>query len=153
MIILLLIFTTLLLASFEVILPGGVLGVFAFVCTLVATWIGFDRYGFAAALVIFLGTFFLVALALVLELKLLSKTAYGKRFFLDVAVKGRARSNQADDSIIGEKGLTLTRLNPSGKISINGKHYEAHSQDGFIEVGQEIAVVSQDNFKLTIKKL
>ncbi len=153
MIIILFIVATLLLVSFEVILPGGVLGVIAFVCTLVATWLAFDQYGFAVALTVFLGTFLLVAVTLLLEFKLLSGTAYGKQFFLDAVVEGRARKTQADDSIIGKKGLALTRLNPSGKVSINGKSYDAYSQDGFVENGQEIAVIAQDNFKLTIKKL
>jgi membrane-bound ClpP family serine protease len=49
--------------------------------------------------------------------------------------------------------MTLTRLNPSGKIAVEGKSYEAYSQDGYIERDQAIAVVAQDNFKLIIKKL
>ena len=36
---------------------------------------------------------------------------------------------------------------------IEGKNYEASSQDGYIEAKQAITVVAQNNFKLTIKKL
>jgi len=48
--------------------------------------------------------------------------------------------------------MAVTRLNPSGKVTIEGKNYEANSQDGYIEAKQEISVVAQNNFKLTIRK-
>ena len=54
--------------------------------------------------------------------------------------------------IAGQEGIALTRLNPSGKVSINGKNYEAQSQDGYVEKSEKIVVVTQDNFKLIIKK-
>ena len=144
---------TLVLSFLELLLPGGVLGVLAAISLLIATWFGFDSYGFFGGITVFLGTLFALIVLTFVEFKLMAKTPYGRKFFLNTFVEGHSNKAQADDSIIGKKGIALTRLNPSGKVLIDKKNYEAHSQDGFIENGHEIAVVGQDNFKLTVKKL
>ena len=143
---------TLVLAFLELLLPGGVLGVLAAISLLIATWFGFDSYGFFGGLVVFFGTLVALVLLSFIEFKLMVKTPYGKKFLLDTAIEGRSNKAQAEDLIIGKEGIALTRLNPSGKVSINGKNYEAHSQDGYVENGEKIVVVTQDNFKLIIKK-
>lgn len=143
---------TLILAFLELLLPGGVLGILAAISLLVATWFGFESYGFFGGITVFFGTLVALIVFTFFEFKLMAKTSYGRKFFLDTSVSGRSNSAQAEDSIIGKKGIALTRLNPSGKIAVNGKNYEAHSQDGYIENGEEVEVVTQDNFKLTIKK-
>lgn len=144
---------TLVLAFFELLLPGGVLGVLAAISLLAATWLGFDSYGFFGGMSVFFGTLVALIILSFIEFKLMAKTPYGQKFFLNTSVEGHSNKAQAEDSIIGKKGIALTRLNPSGKVLINNKNYEAHSQDGFIENGHEVAVIAQDNFKLTVKKL
>ena len=144
---------TLVLTFLELLLPGGILGVLAAICLLIATWFGFDNYGFFGGVVVFFGTLAALGVLSFIEFKLMAKTSYGKKFFLNTSIDGHSNQAQTDDSIIGKRGTALTRLNPSGKILINGKNYEAYSQDGFIENGNEISVVAQDNFKLTVKKL
>lgn len=147
------IIATLVLTFLELLLPGGILGVLAAICLLIATWFGFESYGFFGGMTVFLGTLVALVILSFIEFKLMAKTRYGRKFFLNATIDGHSNKAQTDDSIIGKKGIALTRLNPSGKVSINGKNYEAHSQDGFIENEHKIAVVSQDDFKLTVKKL
>ena len=144
---------TLVLTFLELILPGGVLGVLAAISLLIATWFGFEGYGFFGGILVFFGTLVALVILSFIEIKLLVKTPYGRKFFLDASVEGHSNKAQAEDSIIGKAGIALTRLNPSGKVLIQNKNYEAHSQDGFIKNGHEIEVVAQDNFKLTVKKL
>jgi membrane-bound ClpP family serine protease len=143
----------LVLVFFEVILPGGVLGVMAALCVLVATWFGFDVYGLFGAITVFLGTTLAIGALVFVEFKFLARTGLGKMFFLNTAVHGHTRDATAEDSIIGKEGKTLTRLCPCGKVAIEEKTYEAHSQDGYMEPDQRITVVSKDNFKLIIKKI
>jgi len=142
-----------LLVFFEVLLPGGVLGVLSALCLLAASWIGYDTYGLMAGGAVFFGTILLMIVLVLVEFKLLGKTSFGQKFFLKSAIEGHTRAPVAEAAVIGKEGMTLTRLNPSGKIAIEGKSYEAYSQDGYIEPDQAIAVVAQDNFKLIIKKL
>ena len=144
---------TLVLTFLELLLPGGVLGILAAISLLIATWIGFDIYGFFGGITVFFGTLITLVILTFVEFKLMAKTPYGQRFFLNASIDGHSNKAQAEDSIIGKKGIALTRLNPSGKVSINNQNYEAYSQDGFIENGQGIAVVARDDFKLTVKKI
>ena len=143
----------LVLVFFEVILPGGILGGLGALCILVATWFGFDAYGLLGGLAVLLGALLAVGCLVFVEFRLLARTPLGQRFFLKAAVHGHTRAAPAADSIIGREGTAVTRLSPSGMIEIDSKQFEAYSQDGYIERGHKVAVVSKDNFKLIIKKL
>ena len=47
----------------------------------------------------------------------------------------------------------MTRLNPSGRVEIEGRTYEAQARDGFLEAGVAVTVLAHDNFKLIIESL
>lgn len=143
----------LVLVFFEVILPGGILGGLGALCILVATWFGFDTYGLLGGLGVLLGSLLAVGILIFIEFKLLARTSLGQRFFLKAAIDGHTRAAPAEDSIVGKEGEAVTRLSPSGMVEIDGRKFEAYSQDGYIERGHQVAVVSKDNFKLIIKKL
>jgi membrane-bound serine protease (ClpP class) len=148
-----LIIAALVLVFFEVILPGGVLGIVAGICLVIATWLGFTDYGALGGLGVFLGSLGAVGILIFFEFKLMANSRLGKGFFLDASVSGHSNMPSGEESIVGREGTALTRLNPSGKVAIDGQSYEAFSQDGYLELGEAVTVVSRDNFKLIIKKL
>ncbi len=146
-----LIFVALVLAAFEVVLPGGVLGVIAALCVIAATIVTHIDYGFWVAVAVFFGSGLLIFALIMIEFKLLKNTSLGSAFFLKDSVTGHTGPT-TEVSLIGKEGVTLTRLNPSGRVTIEGKTYEASSQDGYIDAKQAITVVAQNNFKLKIRK-
>jgi membrane-bound serine protease (ClpP class) len=141
------------LVFFEVILPGGILGVIAALCVILASWFAGAEYGAGIGVLTFAGSVVAIAILVFIEFKLLARTSLGSAFFLKSSVTGHSNIAPAEAAIIGREGTALTRLNPTGKVTIDGQSYEAHSQDGYIEANQTIQVVAQDNFKLIIKKL
>jgi membrane-bound serine protease (ClpP class) len=141
------------LVFFEVILPGGILGIIAALCVILASWFAGAEFGAGVGILTFVGSAAAIAILVFIEFKLLARTSLGSAFFLKSSVTGHSNIAPAETSIIGKKGSALTRLNPSGKVVIDGQPYEAHSQDGFIEADQPILGAAQDNFKLIIKKL
>ena len=141
------------LVFFEVILPGGILGVMAALCVILASWFAGAEYGAGIGILTFVCSAAAIGILVFIEFKLLARTSLGSAFFLKSSVTGHSNIAPAEASITGKKGTSLTRLNPSGKVAIDGKSYEAYSQDGYIEEDQSIQVVAQDNFKLIIKKL
>ena len=143
----------LVLVFFEVILPGGILGIIAALCVILASWFAGAEYGAGIGVLTFAGSAAAIAILAFVEFKLLARTSLGRAFFLKSSVTGHSNIAPTEASIIGKKGSALTRLNPSGKVVIDGQTYEAHSQDGYIEADQPILVAAQDNFKLNIKKL
>ena len=60
--------------------------------------------------------------------------------------------NSVQDELIGKQGHTVTRLNPSGLIEIEGKQYEAHAEINYIDKGKSVLVCSMDNFKINVKE-
>ena len=70
----------------------------------------------------------------------------------------QSNSNKAEEPIsdqrelIGKQGRSITRLNPSGVIEIEGKQYEAHAEINYIEKGKSVLVCSMDNFKINVKE-
>ena len=141
------------LVFFEVILPGGILGIMAALCVILASWFAGAEYGAGIGFLTLVGSAAAIAILVYIEFKLLARTSIGSAFFLKSSVTGHSNIAPAEVSITGKKGTSLTRLNPGGKVAIDGRLYEAHSQDGYIEAEQPIQVVAQDNFKLIIKKL
>ena len=141
------------LVFFEVILPGGILGIIAALCVILASWFAGAEFGAGVGILTFVGSAAAIAILVFIEFKLLARSSLGSAFFLKSSVTGHSNIAPAETSIIGKKGSALTRLNPSGKVVIDGQTYEAHSQDGYIEADRPILVAAQDNFKLNIKKL
>ncbi|MEM1223118.1 MAG: NfeD family protein [Verrucomicrobiota bacterium] len=137
---------------FEVILPGGILGVLAAICIIAATVFAIQDFGLLAGALIFFAAVIGIFVFVLVELKLLANTKYGGKLFLRASIDGHSNPVTSDETLIGQRGETLTRLNPTGMISINGKKYEAFSQDGYIERGQPVTVLNRDNFRLIIQK-
>jgi membrane-bound serine protease (ClpP class) len=55
--------------------------------------------------------------------------------------------------LIGEKGITISRLEPQGEIKVHGEYWKADSLEGSIEEGEEVIVVEIDNLKLKVKRV
>ena len=125
----------------------------AALCVILASWFAGAEYGAGIGILTFVGSAAAIGILVFIEFKLLARTSLGSAFFLKSSVTGHSNIAPAEASITGKKGTSLTRLNPSGKVAIDGQSYEDYSQDGYIEEDQSIQVVAQDNFKLIIKKL
>ena len=64
---------------------------------------------------------------------------------------GGSKGNSPElGALIGKRGVCRTRLNPSGIIEIEGQNFEAHANIGYIEKGQQVVVLSNDNFKINV---
>jgi membrane-bound ClpP family serine protease len=50
------------------------------------------------------------------------------------------------------EGRVVKSLNPTGLIKIEGEIWNAQSKDGNIENGTDVIVISQDGFRLTVKR-
>ena len=137
--IILFILATLVLTFLELLLPGGILGVLAAVSLLIATWFGFESYGFFGGLTVFFGTLVALAALSFFEFKLMAKTSYGRKFFLNTAIEGRSNKAQAENSIIGQTGIALTRLGNDAQGVLEPRrqspdHLQRASLDSFVVV-------------------
>ncbi len=143
----------LLLATAEVLIPGGVLGLFALVALATGAYFAAEPWGLGGSILYFMLGGLAIIVAVYFEFRLIGKTRLRNRFVLGSAVSGRTESVHADDEIIGSDGVTLTTMAPTGMIRVGDRKYEAFSRSGFLEKGQSVRVTGRDNFRLIIEKV
>lgn len=94
----------------------------------------------------------------VLLLLFLSQRIGRKGLFYNLALhaeqagdKGYIGVDETPRTLVGQKGVTVTRMAPSGKIKVDGEIYDAISLYGsFIEAGSEITIEKYENSQLYV---
>jgi len=56
-------------------------------------------------------------------------------------------------SMVGTKGKIASRLSPEGMVRIKGELWGATSDEGNIDVGEDVVVVSEDGLKLSVRRV
>jgi membrane-bound serine protease (ClpP class) len=148
-----------LLAFLETILPsGGILGFLAAASLIGAVILGF-MHGEPAGWIILLTTFVSVPVLILLGLKVLPKTPFGRRMILAEPHKkldplsGKVEISDENFSGLKDKsGVTVTELRPSGIAEINGKRYSVVSEGGMINPSVEIIVKEVEGNNIIVRE-
>ena len=121
-----------------VVLPGitvaGIAGALLIGCSVFLT---FKWFGGIAGTLALIGTGVLFIIFLIYALR--AKT--WDRLSLHSEIDGRVNVVDTNDIKKGDKGMTVSRLAPIGKILIHGKLMEGKSEFGLIDENREIEVV------------
>jgi membrane-bound serine protease (ClpP class) len=56
------------------------------------------------------------------------------------------------DSLIGQRGVAVTVLRPSGQVEIGGQRYEAIVEVGAVDAGDAVIVRGRTAFALLVEK-
>ena len=124
----------------ELVLPGGIMGIAGFVCLAAAVAMTFVSYGPSAgalALVLLLIFGFIV---LGLWMKNFHRLPFTSKLVLRRSIDDRSKEAQLRE-LIGQQGITLTPIAPSGHAEINGEKIDVMSESGPIKKGASIRVV------------
>ncbi|MGE9290831.1 MAG: NfeD family protein [Puniceicoccales bacterium] len=148
-----LVLLALVLASFEILVPGGILGLLAFAALITASYLAYEPWGLDGAVLLFFLAGAGILVAIYFEFKLLGKSKFRNRFILSSAVTGKSEAVHSADNVIGAEGVTLTAMAPTGMILVGNEKFEAFSRSGFLLKDQPIRVVARDNFRLIIEKI
>lgn len=81
----------------------------------------------------------------------------GLVLFVAFAARAVVRAHRAQvvtgmEGIIGDTGVVLVALDPTGEIQFQGERWKATSLDGTIEEGSEVVVTRQKGFNLYVKR-
>jgi len=141
----------LLLLAAEVMIPGGILGIAGGVLLFAGCVISFVQLGPTEGMIAIGVTVVAAILVFYIQFKILPKTRFGKRFFLEETVSGTSTAIgiEARD-LIGKAAESVTVLSPSGYVTIEGKRYEAFSRSGHISVGTALEVVDANRFQIIV---
>ena len=148
LIIILLILGVVLLALEIVALPGGVAGFFGVLLMGVGVWQSYGRFGNQVGTIILICAIVLCLLMLILFMK--AKT--WQRFSLNEEVDSKV--NQLEPAVkTGTRGVTISRLAPTGKALIDGEQMEVHAVNKFIDPDRPIEVVSTEGYRIDVREV
>ncbi len=148
-----LIFVGLLLFIIEFMLIPGITiaGVGGAICLLTGIVFAFVSFGTTTGLIV-LGVTSVVMIVLTV---LMLKANTWNKFMLKTTIDGKVDTVGAEEGKVraGDRGTTVTRLAPGGKVLVNGEYFEAKSVDILIDPRQEIEVIRIDDNKLIVKPI
>lgn len=148
-IILLLLFGVLFLIAELVLLPGVSIGaLLAIVCYGSAIYLAFAQSA-TVGVVILVGAILSAVIASVFSLR--AKT--WQRFALKKEIRSQSMPAPEQELQVGDRGVTVSRLSPMGKVEFAGRTYEAKSKDAYIDPKCEIEIVGFENFSVVVKKV
>lgn len=148
-IVLLVLFGLLFLVAELLLLPGVSIGaILALVCYGSSIYLAFRDYGTLAGIVVILVILVLSLVATVVSLR--AKT--WQRFSLKQKINSSSMPTMPEQELgVGDRGTTLSRLSPMGKVEFGGKVYEAKSLDAYVDPKKEVEVVGFENFSVIVK--
>lgn len=147
---LLILFGLLFLVAELVLLPGvSVCGILSLACYAGAIYLAFTHLGTTAGIVVIVIIALLSLLTIIFSLR--AKT--WQRFSLKQNLENTSMPSPEQELKVGDRGTTLSRLAPMGKVQIGGRTYEAKSVDCFIDQQSPIEVVGFENFSVIVKKI
>lgn len=148
-IILLLIFGVLFLIAELVLLPGVSIGaLLSIVCYGSAIYLGFDHSTTVGIVILVVAILSAIAASI---FSLRAKT--WQRFALKKEIQSQSMPSPDKELKTGDRGVTVSRLSPMGKVEIAGRMYEAKSMDAYIDPKQAVEVVGFENFSVIVKKV
>lgn len=148
-IILLLIFGVLFLVAELVLFPGVSIGaLLSMVCYGSAIYMGFEHSTFVGVVIVVIA---LLSALVATVISLRAKT--WQRFALKKEIQSQSMESPADLLKPGDRGVTVSRLSPMGKVEIEGRMFEAKSVDVYIDPKSDVEVVGFENFSVIVKKV
>jgi membrane-bound ClpP family serine protease len=111
--------------------------------------LGYYFHGATTGNLILLGT----ALISVLTIYFVLKSRTWKKVMLDTKIDGKVNLLDRDSAKInvGDTGVTITRLNPIGKIKVNGEYYEAQAVNQLIDENTPVVVSKISGNKIIVE--
>ncbi|HKJ43097.1 MAG TPA: NfeD family protein [Sunxiuqinia sp.] len=139
LIILFLIFLGVILLLLEfVVIPGiTIAGIGGIILLGASVYFAFDKYGVIPGII----TLAFVLIAVPMLIYRIFKSRTGKKMMLNSEIDGHVE--KVDDQVIhiGDEGITIGRLAPTGKVRINNLSMEAKSAVGFVDPQVKIKVI------------
>ena len=145
LLIIVLILGVVLLALEIVALPGGIAGAFGVGLIGFGVWQTYALFGTKVGTIVLLCAIALCVLMLIWFMK----TKTWNRFSLNE--ESDSKVNQLEPTVkIGPKGVTISRLAPTGKALIDGETMEVHAVNKFIDPDRPIEVVSLEGYRIDV---
>jgi membrane-bound serine protease (ClpP class) len=141
--------------AMEVILPGGVLGVFGVLSigaslVLIAISPELSSIGTDGRLILGGGVILASILLLALWLKFFTRASFVKKHLLDGEIDGTKTYDKYLD-LLDQIGIAETDLRPAGKARLSGRKHDVLAETGMIESGTNVRVVKVEGSRVVVR--
>jgi len=130
-------------------LPGGVAGIVGGALVVVGIVLTYQNYEAMYGHLVLAGTLVFSIIMVVVFIR--SKT--WKRFTLSNELKGGVKMDDENMVFVGDKGKTISRLAPMGKVEINDRFYEVYTHGEFIDQNVQIEVSKIKENRIYVKQI
>lgn len=133
-------------------IPGiTIAGIGGAICMIAGIILAFTTFGTATGIAVLGGT----ALLLIVSTVLMLRSGTWKKFMLKTTIDGKVDNIGKEEGKVkpGDRGVTVTRLAPGGKVLVNGEYFEAKSIDILIDPRKEIEVIRIEDNKVIVKPI
>lgn len=150
--IVLLLLIALILFFVEIFAPGGILGFGGCVLICVAAALTFRDYGTWMALLVLIGGLGVGAVMFFFELHFLMHTRLGRSLFYHHGVQATQLGYAPEEAsaLVGQRGETVTRMTPTGKVRIGETIYPATSTDGYLAKGTTVVINAANSASIKV---
>ena len=135
---------------------GGLISVVGTLCVIAAVVLAFTKHGASTGVVFFGVSIVLVPACLIAAFMLLPRTPLGKRLMLrssQTPETGYVAQDPKEKELIGQTGVALSALRPSGEARIGGERYDVVTQGEMIDSGSELEVRSVGGNRIVVREV
>lgn len=136
------------LLMLETVLPGMIAGIAGAICLVAAVVQGFVVFGPRIGGYLLLGVVFGLLVGTALWLKFFPESAMA-RVFISKGTVGDLKADQPE--LIGQRGMALTTLRPSGTALIGGRRVDVVTEGSMIERGMPVKVVAAEGLRVVVR--
>ncbi len=137
----------------ELFVPGGIVGSIGAVLVFFSIASLTDSVGeLLLGIALFIAC---MSLLIYILLKLIPKERFKNTLILKSELNSEEgfSSNEDYNYLVGQKGVTITVLRPSGKIRVAGEIFYVSSEDKFVEKDKLVSVVAVEGSKVLVRPI
>lgn len=135
------------------VVPGvTVVGIAGLLFLTAGVWVTFATYGNLAGAVVLS----LVTLLALLSLIVSFRSKFWKKFELEGVISSKAKgedANELDPVHLGEIGIAISALRPTGMVRFGSKQKEVECIDGMLAAGKQVEVAQLSERKIYVKPI
>ena len=149
-IVLLILLGVLFLVAELLVITGSIVGaLLALLCYGSAIYLAFAQHGTEVGVAVIAAIILLSLISTIVSLR--AKT--WRKLSLNQELESTSMPQPEDTLKVGDRGVAISRLAPSGKVEIGGEIFEARSIDVYVEQRKEVEVIGFENFTVIVKKI
>ena len=134
-----------------ILLPGvTIAGVAAFGSYGGSIYLAFTKYGNTVGFIV-IGVILVIS---IISIIFALRSKMWDKLALDQNIDGTIDKLPLVEGVkVGDKAMTLTRLNPVGTIIVNNKSYEGKSLNSLIDQGVNVEIIGIENSQIIVKRV